>query len=92
MAILVSCVSGAFPLYHVSFFWFCCHFYQPRNQIFSIMSLTMMGLAPGPLVHALFLFALNNLLVVLTNPLVVSTTPLVVFVVRGVWNICSNMN
>ena len=44
------------------------------------MSLTMMGLNPGPLVHALFLFALNNLLIVLTTPLVVFINMLVVFV------------
>ena len=43
------------------------------NQIHSMMSLTMMGLTPGPLVRALFLFALKN-------PLVMLTTPLVVFV------------
>ena len=36
----------------------------------------MMGLTPGPLVHALFLFALKN-------PLVVFTTLLVVFVAWG---------
>ena len=35
-------------------------------------SLTMMGQTPGPLVRALFLFALMNPLVVLVNPLVVS--------------------
>ena len=48
------------------------------------MSLTMMGLTPGPLIHALFFFALEN-------PLVVLTTPLVVFVV---WSLafCSNSN
>ena len=45
-----------------------------------MMSLTMMGLTLGPLVRALFLFALKNLLVVLTNPLGVLMTLLVVFV------------
>ena len=43
-----------------------------KNQIRSIMSLTIMGLTPGPLVRALFLFALMNPLVVLETPLVVS--------------------
>ena len=42
-----------------------------------MMSLTLMGLTPGPLVRALFLFALKN-------PLVVFTTLLVVFVAWGV--------
>ena len=37
-----------------------------------MMSLTMMGLDPGPLVRALFRFALMNPLVVLMNILVVS--------------------
>ena len=35
-----------------------------------MMSLTMMGLTPGSLVRALFIFSLMNLLVVLTIPLV----------------------
>ena len=48
-----------------------------------MMSLTMMGLAMGLLVRALFLFASKNPLVVLTNALVVLTTPLVVFVDWG---------
>ena len=51
------------------------------NQIFSIMSLTMMGLILGPLMRDIFIFALNNLLVVLMTPLVVLTTPFVAFVV-----------
>ena len=46
-----------------------------------MMSLTMMGLTPGPLVRALFLFTLKNPLEVLTTPLVVMTIPLAVFVV-----------
>ena len=43
-------------------------------------SLTMMGLTPIPLVRALSLFALKNLLVVLMTPLVVLKILLVVFV------------
>ena len=39
-----------------------------------MMSMKMMGMIPDPLVHALFLFALNI-------PLVVLMIPLVVFVV-----------
>ena len=42
------------------------------------MSLTMMGLTPGPLLRALFLFSLMNLLVMLETPLVVLRNPLVV--------------
>ena len=38
---------------------------------FLMMSLKMMGLDPGLLVHALLLYAMINLLVVLENPLVV---------------------
>ena len=49
------------------------------NQIFSMMSLTLMGLTPGPLVLALFLFTFNNPLVMLTNTLVVLTPPLFMF-------------
>ena len=43
----------------------------------------MMGLTPGPLVHALLLLTLKNLLIVLENTMVVLTTPLVVFVAWG---------
>ena len=44
-----------------------------------MMSLTMMGLNPGLLVRAVFLFALIIPLVVLTTPLVVLKIPFVVF-------------
>ena len=54
-------------------------------------SLTMMGLTPGLLVHAILLFALKNplvmlttLLVVLTTPLAVLAIPLIVFVAWGI--------
>ena len=67
----VSCVSDAFSLYRISFFWIYCNFYHSANHILLVMSLTMMGLTPGPLVPAFFLFTLNNLLVVLTTLLVV---------------------
>ena len=77
----VPCVSDAFSLYHVSFCWAYCNFYHLAIHICLIMSLTMMGLTPGPLVHALFLFALNIPLVVLLNTFVVLMIPLVVFVV-----------
>ena len=50
------------------------------NKIRSMMSLAMMGLTPGPLVRALFFFALMNLLVLLYTPLVVLKIPLAVFV------------
>ena len=46
-----------------------------------MMSLTMMGMNPGLLARTIFLFTLNNLLVVLTTPLVMLMIPLVVFVV-----------
>ena len=36
-----------------------------------MMSMTMMGMVPDPLLHALFLFTLNIPLVVLMIPLVV---------------------
>ena len=48
-----------------------------------MMSLTIMGLTPGPLVRAVFPFALTNTLVVLETPLVVLTNPLVVSMVWG---------
>ena len=76
----ISCVSDTFSLYRVSLFCIYCNFYHPMNQIFSIMSLTMMGLILGPLMRDIFIFALNNLLVVLMTPLVVLTTPFVAFV------------
>ena len=41
------------------------------NHIFSMISLTIMGMNPGLLVRKLFLFDLVNLLVMLTIPLVV---------------------
>ena len=37
-----------------------------------MMNLTILGLDPGPLVHALFHFALENPLAVMVNPLVLS--------------------
>ena len=52
----VSCLSEDFSLYRISFFWFYCNCYQLKNQIHSMMSLTIMGLSPDSLVHALFLF------------------------------------
>ena len=45
------------------------------------MSLIILGLTPGPLVRALYLFALKILLIVFTTTLVVLTIPLVVFMV-----------
>ena len=66
----VHCVSDIFPLYHVYLFWIYCSLYHRTNQICLMMSLTMMGLTPGPLVRALLIFALNNLLVVLETLLV----------------------
>ena len=45
-----------------------------------MMSLMMMGLTPGTLVHAFLLFALMNLLVVLNTPLIVLTNILVMSV------------
>ena len=45
-----------------------------------MMILTMMGLTPGPLVRAIFFFALKIPLVMLTTLLFVLTTQLVVFV------------
>ena len=74
----VSCVSKAFSSYHV-FLFIYYNWYHLINQFRSMMSLTMMGLTPGPLVRALFLFALINPSVVLTIPLVVLVNPLVVF-------------
>ena len=79
----VSGVSDVFPMYRVSFFRIKCNCCHPVNQIRSMMSLMMMGLTPGPLVHSLFLFALNNPLVVLLTPLVVLTNPLVMLVAWG---------
>ena len=77
----VSCVSDAFYLYLASFFRTYCNYYQPTNQIFLMMSLTINGLTPGPLVCVILLFALHNPLVVLMTTLVVLTIPLVVFMV-----------
>ena len=68
----VSCVSDAFSSYYVSVCLIYCNLYHSTNQISLMMSLTMMVLVPGPLVHALFLFVRMNPLVVLDNPLVVS--------------------
>ena len=68
----VSCVSDAFYLYRVYFFWIYCNFYHSTNHILSMIILTMMGMDPGPLVRAFSLFALMNPLVVLTIMLVVS--------------------
>ena len=48
-----------------------------------MMSLKMMGLTPGPLVHALFLLTLMNPWGVLESPLVVVEIPLVMFVSWG---------
>ena len=49
-----------------------------------MMSLTMMVLTPGPLVRALFLFALTIPLVMLETPLVVLKNPLIV---TGEWGL-----
>ena len=70
----VSYLSNTFSLYCVYFCLIYCIWYHSMNQISSMTSLTMMGLTPGPLVRALFHFALLNLLVVLENLLVVSVT------------------
>ena len=53
------------------------------NQIRLMISLMMVDLTLGLLVHALFLFALNIPLVVLKILMVVLTTPLVAFVAWG---------
>ena len=66
----IYCVYDAFPLYHVSCVWIFCNFYQSTNQILSMMILKIMGLTPGPLVHALSLFDLNITLVLLMITLV----------------------
>ena len=67
-----SCVSNNFSVYRVSFCLNGCNLYYPMNQIRSMMSLTMLGLTPVPLVRALFLFVMMNPLVVLTTLLVMS--------------------
>ena len=67
----------------VPFFWIYCNCYHSVNQISSMMSLTMMGLNTGPLIHSLFHFALMELLVVLETLLVVLKITLVVSVVWG---------
>ena len=72
------CVSNAFSLYPVSLCLIYCNWYHSTNQIRSIVSLTIMGMTPGPLVRALFLFALMNPLVVLETPFVVLENMLVV--------------
>ena len=56
----VFCVSDKFSLYRVSFFWIHCNCYHPTNQIRLMASLTMMGITPGPLVRALFLFCFEE--------------------------------
>ena len=77
---LVSCVSDTFYFYHIYCFWVFCYCCYLTNKIHSMMSLTMMGITPGPLVRALFPFSLKIPLVVLMTQLVVLKTPLVVFV------------
>ena len=52
-----------------------------------MMSMTMIGLTLGLLVHALFLFALMNLLVVLETPLVVSLEWNLAFFLTGIESI-----
>ena len=67
----ISFVSNTFYLYRVYFYLINWNFYNYSYNIFSMMSLKIMGLDPGPMVRALFLFALMSLLVVLENLLVV---------------------
>ena len=66
----VSCVYDFFS-YRVSVYLIDWNWYHSKNKICSVMSLMMMGLDPGPLLLALFLFTLVNPFVVLDNPLVV---------------------
>ena len=47
-----------FSLYHISFCLIYCNWYHSNNQIRLMMSLTMMGLTPVPLVRMLFSFSL----------------------------------
>ena len=68
----ISFVSDDFSLYQVSFFWIYCNCYCSTNHIRLMMSLKMIGLTPGTLVRAIFLFAFMNPLVVLETLLVVS--------------------
>ena len=70
----VYCLSDAFSSYRVSFYLIYWNWHHLKNYICSMMSLTIMDLDPGPLLRALFHFALDNLLVVLVNQLVVFVT------------------
>ena len=86
MMILTSTVcfiSDVFSLYYISFFWIYYNCYYLTNWISLIMSLTMIGLTLGLLLHAIFFFTLMNPLVLLETPLVVLRITLVVFVVFG---------
>ena len=76
----VSCVSDSFYLYRIYYIYIYCNGYYSTNKIRLMMSLMMMGLTPGTLVHAFLLFASINLLVVLKTPLIVLTNILVMSV------------
>ena len=79
----VSCVYDAFSSYIIYFCLIYCNWYYPTNHICSMISLAMMGLTPGPLVRALFLFSLMNPLVVLDTLLFVLDNLLVVSAAWG---------
>ena len=61
-----------FSFYRFSFFCIYCNWCHPTNQISLMTIMRIMGQTMGPLVRALYLLALINLLVVLENPFVVS--------------------
>ena len=75
----VSCISDAFSSCCVSFYLINQNCFHSTNYFYSVMSLTMTGLDPGPMVPALFYFALVNRLVLLANPLVMFVTQALMF-------------
>ena len=60
----ISCISDAFFSYRVYFYLIYQKFYHSTNYISLMMIMKMMGLDPGPLVRAIFHFALEIPLVV----------------------------
>ena len=79
----VSSDFNIFCWYRVSFCLTYCNWCHLTDQIWSMMSLTMMGLIPVPLVHALLLFVLMVPLFMLETPLDLLENPSVVSVAWG---------